>query len=192
MARQLWKPANILYPCPVVMVSCADRDGRPNIMTAAWTGTISSDPVMAFVSIRPARYSYQIIRDTGEFVLNLTTRDLAFATDFCGVRSGRDIDKFAHLGLHPTVSDSVRAPGIDESPVNIECKVVKIENFGVHDLFLAEVVRVSVDEQYMDEKGRFDLAKADLIAYSHGEYFALGEKVGKFGFSVKKDKKNKS
>ena len=188
MARQIWRPANILYPSPVVMVSSADADGRANIMTAAWTGTISSDPVMASVSIRPERFSNKIIRDTGEFVLNLTTRELAFATDFCGVKSGRDVDKFAHLGLHRLQIPGTGAPGIEESPVCIACKVIRVENFGAHDLFLGEVTGVSVDERYMDESGKFDLAKADLIAYSHGEYFALGEKVGKFGFSVRKKK----
>ena len=188
MAKTEWKAGNMLYPIPAVLVSCGTAEGKYNMMTAAWTGTISSDPVMASVSIRPERFSNHIIRETGEFVLNLTTRKLAFATDFCGVKSGKDIDKFAHLGLHKVEVPGISAPGIEESPVNIACKVIRVENFGVHDLFLGEVTGVSVDEQYMDEKGKFDLAKADLIAYSHGEYFALGEKVGKFGFSVRKKK----
>ena len=188
MARVFWKPGNMLYPAPAVMVSCMDEAGRANIMTAAWAGNISSDPVTVSVSIRPERYSHGIIDRTGEFVINLTTRTLAYATDYCGVKSGRDMDKFKQLGLTPAPSVKVRAPGIAESPVSLECRVVEKKNFGVHDVFLAEVVGVDVDDRYLDEKGRFDLEKADLMAYSHGAYFALGEKLGTFGFSVKKNR----
>ena len=186
MARVFWKPGNMLYPAPAVMVSCADENGNANIMTAAWTGNVSSDPVTVSVSSRPQRYSYDIIDRTGEFVINLTTRALAYATDYCGVRSGRDEDKFEVLHLTKAPSVKVKAPGIAESPVSLECKVVDRKKIGVHEMFIGEVVGVDIDDQYLDEKGRFDLEKADLLAYSHGEYFTLGEKLGKFGFSVKK------
>ncbi|MDO4284436.1 MAG: flavin reductase family protein [Eubacteriales bacterium] len=186
MAKVFWKPGNMLYPAPAVMVSCMDESGRANIMTAAWAGNVSSDPVTLSVSIRPERYSYDIIEKTGEFVVNLTTRKLAYATDFCGVRSGRDVDKFEVLHLTKSPSVKIKAPGIAESPVSIECRVTEHKRLGVHEMFLAEVVGVDIDDQYLDESGRFDLEKADLIAYSHGEYFALGEKLGKFGFSVRK------
>lgn len=191
MARQIWKPSNMLYPVPAVMVSCADEEGRPNIMTAAWAGTVCSDPVMVSVSIRPSRFSYGIIRRTGEFVINLTDRKLVRAADFCGVRSGRDVDKFACLHLTPLPSRKVRAPGIAESPVCLECRVKKVLPLGTHDMFLAEVAAVSVDERYLDAGGRLDLRKADLAAYSHGEYFALGDRLGRFGFSVRKKRRGK-
>ena len=176
----------MLYPVPAVMISCADEEGRSNIMTAAWAGTICSDPVMVSVSIRPERYSHDVIARTGEFVINLTTEDLTFAADFCGVRSGRDVDKFEYLHLTKVPSQKVKAPSIGESPVCLECHVTAIEKLGTHDMFLAEVVQVSVDEQYLDEKGRFLLEDAGLAAYVHGSYFALGEKLGTFGFSVRK------
>ena len=186
MARQYWRPSNMLYPVPAVMISCADEEGRSNIMTAAWAGTICSDPVMVSVSIRPERYSHDVIARTKEFVINLTTEDLTFAADFCGVRSGRDVDKFEYLHLTKVPSQKVKAPSIGESPVCLECHVTAIEKLGTHDMFLAEVVQVSVDEQYLDEKGRFLLEDAGLAAYVHGSYFALGEKLGTFGFSVRK------
>lgn len=186
MSRQFWRPSNMLYPVPPVMVSCADEEGRSNIMTAAWTGTICSDPVMVSVSIRPERYSHDIIARTGEFVINLTTEKLAYAADFCGVRSGREIDKFEHLHLTKVPSRLVSAPSIGESPVCLECVVTGIEKLGTHDLFLAKVVQVSVDEQYLDEKGRFALEDAGLVAYVHGRYFSLGRDLGSFGFSVRK------
>lgn len=186
MARQYWRPSNMLYPVPAVMISCADEEGRSNIMTAAWAGTICSDPVMVSVSIRPERYSHDVIARTGEFVINLTTEDLTFAADFCGVRSGRDVDKFEYLHLTKVPSQKVKAPSIGESPVCLECRVTRIENLGTHDLFIAEVVQVSVDEQYLDEKGRLLLEEAGLAAYVHGSYFALGDKLGTFGFSVRK------
>ena len=162
MAREYWRPANMLYPVPAVMVSCMDEEGRANIMTAAWAGTLCSDPVMVSVAIRPERYSHDIIERTGEFVLNLTTQELAFAADFCGVRSGRDIDKFQHLRLTRLPSKHVRAPGIAESPVCLECRVTEIRRLGVHDLFIAEVAGVSVDDTYLDSRGRLDLEKAGL------------------------------
>lgn len=176
----------MLYPVPAVMISCMDEDGRANIMTAAWAGTVCSDPVMVSVSIRPSRYSYGIIEKTGEFVINLTNRKLVRAADFCGVRSGRDVDKFQYLHLTPLPSQKVRAPGISESPVCLECRVKEILHLGTHDMFLAEVAAVSVDETFIDADGRLDLQKADLAAYSHGEYFALGDRLGRFGFSVRK------
>jgi len=179
----------MLYPVPAVMISCADEEGRSNIMTAAWAGTICSDPVMVSVSIRPERYSHDVIARTKEFVINLTTEDLTFAADFCGVRSGRDVDKFEYLHLTKIPSQKVKAPSIGESPVCLECHVTAIEKLGTHDMFLAEVVQVSVDEQYLDEKGRFLLEDAGLAAYVHGSYFALGEKLGTFGFSVRKKEK---
>lgn len=186
MARQYWRPSNMLYPVPPVMVSCADEEGRANIMTAAWAGTVCSDPVMVSVSIRPERYSHDIIARTGEFVINLTTRELAYAADFCGVRSGRDVDKFEKLHLTKLPSRRVSAPSIGESPVCLECVVERIEKLGTHDLFLARVVEVCVDERYLDEKGRFALERAGLVAYVHGDYVALGKKLGSFGFSVRK------
>ncbi len=186
MAKQLWKPGNMLYPLPVVMVSVADKDGKNNIITIAWTGTICSNPPMVSISVRPERYSYDILKETGEFVINLTTKDLTYATDYCGVKSGRDVDKFKEMGLTPLPGKEVKAPLIAESPVNIECKVTQVIPLGSHDMFLAEVVAVHVDEKYMDEKGKFHLDKAEPIAYSHGDYLATGELLGTFGYSVKK------
>lgn len=184
--KQIWKPGNMLYPVPAVMLSCGREGEKPNIITVAWAGTICSDPAMVSVSIRPSRYSYDIIRDTGEFVINLTTRELTFATDYCGVKSGREVDKFADMNLTPEKASKVACPIIAESPVNIECKVKKIEPLGTHDMFIAEVVAVDVSEKYMDETGKFSLEQADLMAYSHGEYYSLGEKLGKFGYSIQK------
>lgn len=178
----------MLYPVPAVMVSCGREGEKPNIITLAWVGNVCSDPVMLTISVRKNRYSYDIIKETGEFVVNLTNRELARACDWCGVKSGRDFDKYKEMGLTPSKSETVKAPGIAESPVSIECKVKDIVELGTHDMFVAEVTAVTVDDKYMDESGKFDLDAADLIAYSHGEYFTLGEKLGKFGFSVKKVK----
>ena len=186
MAKQLWKPGNMLYPLPVVMVSVADKVGRNNIITIAWTGTICSNPPMVSISVRPERYSYNILKETGEFVINLTTKDLTYATDYCGVKSGRDVDKFKEMGLTALPGKEVKAPLIAESPVNIECKVTQVIPLGSHDMFLAEVVAVHVDEKYIDDKGKFHLDKAEPIAYSHGDYLATGELLGTFGYSVKK------
>ena len=189
MTRQYWRPANLLNPVPAVMISCADENGNANVMTAAWAGTVCSDPVMVSVSIRKERYSHAMIMQTGEFVINLTTRKLAKVTDFVGVRSGRDIDKFnleGDLKITKEPSLKVKAPCIKESPICLECKVKEVLHLGTHDMFVAEVVSTNVNEEYLDENGRLDLAKADLIAYSHGEYYALGEYLGKFGYSVRK------
>ena len=183
--RLHWRAGNMLYPVPVAMVSCADRNARPNIITVAWTGTVCSDPAMVSVSVRPERYSYDILRDTGEFVINLTTAELAGAADFCGVRSGRDCDKFRECCLTPVSSQYVAAPSIAESPVSIECRVRQIIPLGTHDLFLADVLGVTADSRYLDQNGRFCLEKAGPVAYSHGEYFELGHRIGKFGFSVR-------
>lgn len=186
MSKELWKPGNMLYPLPVVMVSVADRDGRPNIITVAWAGTVCTNPPMLSISVRPERYSYPILKETGEFVLNLTTRDLAFATDYCGVKSGRDVDKFRELGLTPLQAEHVGAPLIAESPVNIECRVREMLPLGSHHMFLADVVAVHADEKYMDEKHKFHLEKAEPIVYSHGAYLVCGEQLGTFGYSVRK------
>lgn len=190
MGKQNWKAGNMLYPVPAVMVSCKAKsdknENRSNIITLAWAGTVCSDPVMLSISVRPERYSHDIIEKSGEFVVNLVTEDLTRACDWCGVRSGKDYDKFKEMKLTEYVSDFMETPAIAESPVNIYCKVKEILRLGSHDMFLAEVVGVTVDEAYMDEKGKFDLAACKLMAYSHGEYFALGKKLGKFGYSVKK------
>ncbi len=191
MARQNWRASNMLYPVPAVLVGCRDENGRDNLMTAAWAGTICSDPVMVSVSIRKERFSHAIIENTGEFTISLTTTGLARAADFCGVRSGRDTDKFREMKLTPLTSSKIRAPGVAESPVVLECRVKEILRLGSHDMFIAEVVNVSVDERYLNEKGRLELEKADLIAYSHGEYFELGKKIGKFGYSVRRRPKKR-
>lgn len=176
----------MLYPLPVVMVSVADREGVNNIITVAWTGTVCSDPAMVSISVRPERHSYGILKETREFVINLTTRELVYATDYCGVKSGRDTDKFAEMKLTPLAAAHVKAPLIAESPVNIECRVTEIKPLGSHDLFLAEVLAVHADEEYMDEKGKFHLEWADPVVYSHGMYFTCGEQLGTFGYSVRK------
>ena len=186
MAKISFKPGNMLYPLPVVMVSVADREGRTNIITVAWAGTICTNPPMVSISVRPSRYSHHMIAETGEYVINLTTRELARAADYCGVRSGRDVDKWKEAGLTPLGSDVVKAPCIAESPVNIECRVVRTEQLGSHDMFIADVAAVHVDDQYMDGKGRFHLEDARPIVYSHGEYYDLGERLGRFGYSVQK------
>ena len=186
MSRQNWKPGNMLYPLPAVMVSCQRPGEKPNIITLAWTGTICSSPAMVSISVRPERYSYEIIRETGEFVINLTTEKLVRATDWCGVRSGRDFDKFQEMGLTPGRSVHVAAPLIEESPVNLECRTKQVLELGSHHMFVAEVVGVDVDERYLDENGKFRLNEAGPMVYSHGEYFGLGEKLGSFGYSVRK------
>lgn len=191
MGKELWKPGNMLYPLPVVMVSLADKDGRPNIITLAWVGTVCTNPPMVSISVRPERYSYPILKETGEFVINLTTKELAFATDYCGVKSGRDVDKFKEMNLTPILASEVKAPMIAESPVNIECKVRQVLPLGSHDMFLADVVAVHADEKYMDENHKFHLEKADPIIYSHGSYFGCGELLGTFGYSVKKREKKR-
>lgn len=188
MKREIWKPGNMLYPVPAVMVSVADRAGNTNIITVAWTGTICSDPAMLYVSIRPERYSYHMIQETGQFVVNLTTKDLAKAADYCGVRSGKDVDKWKEMNLTPGKAQKVCAPIIEESPVNIECQVTEVRELGTHHMFLAEVVAVDVDPSYLNEKGKFELNSTGLVAYSHGEYLETGKGIGTFGYSVKKKK----
>lgn len=192
MAKQQWKPGNMLYPLPVVMVSVRDLEGNDNIITVAWAGTVCTNPPMVSISVRPERYSYHMLEESGAFVINLTTEQLCYATDFCGIRSGKDVDKFVQMKLTKVEASQIHAPMIGESPVNIECKVKKIEKLGSHHIFLAEVVAVHADEKYMDEKGRFDLNLANPIVYSHGEYYGLGKKLGSFGYSVKKKSKKKS
>lgn len=188
MAKQTWKAGNMVYPLPAVMVSCGREGERPNIITVAWTGTICTNPPMLYISVRPQRYSYDILCETGEFVVNLTTKKLAKATDYCGVRSGRDVDKFKETGLTAVPALHVKSPMIAESPVNIECRVAEKKELGSHHMFLAEVLAVHVDERYLDEKGRFRLNESGLMAYSHGEYLGLGKEIGTFGYSVKKTK----
>lgn len=183
-----WKAGNMLYPLPAVMVSLTDKEGNSNIITLAWAGTICTNPPMLSVSIRPERYSYNIIKETGEFVVNLTTKELAYATDYCGVKSGKDVDKFGKMRLTKLASEKINSVAIAESPVNIECKVRQIMELGSHSLFIADVVNVRVDSRYIDEKGRFNLAKSELIAYSHGRYYELGKELGTFGYSIKKSK----
>lgn len=187
MGKLYWKPGNMLYPLPVVMVSCTDK-GIDNIITVAWAGTICSDPAMLSISVRKERFSYDMILNSGEFVVNLVTKDLAFATDYCGVASGRDVDKFKKMNLTKLESRFVNCPSIAESPVNLECKVKQVVELGTHSIFMAEIVNVTVDDKYMDETGRFNLNDSRLVAYSHGRYFTLGEELGKFGYSVKKNK----
>lgn len=186
MAKVEWKPGNMLYPLPAVMVSVTDGEGNDNIITIAWAGTISSDPAMVSISVRPTRHSYEMIKKTGEFVINLTTEDLVYATDWCGVKSGRDVDKWKEMGLTREKAAHVKAPMIAESPVSIECRVTKIEELGVHHMFMAEVVAVHADEKYMDENNKFCLNDTGLVVYSHGEYFTMGESLGTFGYSVRK------
>lgn len=186
MGKQHWKPGNMLNPVPAVMVSVTDIDGRSNIITVAWAGTVCTNPPMVSISVRPSRYSYKMIEDTGEFVINLTNESLVKACDYCGVVSGRDVDKFKKTGLTPIPMEHVRAMGIGESPVNMECRVTEKRELGSHTMFIAEVVGVTVDDSYMDETGKFHINESGLVMYSHGEYFALGKNLGKFGFSVKK------
>ena len=186
MGKQHWKPGNMLNPVPAVMVSVTDKEGKSNIITVAWAGTVCTNPPMVSISVRPSRYSYQILEETGEFVINLTNESLVKACDYCGVVSGRDVDKFAKTRLTPIPMEHVHAMGIDESPVNMECKITEKRELGSHTMFIAEVVGVTVDDQYMDETGKFHINESGLVMYSHGEYFALGKKLGKFGYSVKK------
>ena len=195
MAKEIWKPGNMVYPLPAVMVTCKDKEGKDNIITIAWTGTICTNPALTYVSVRPSRHSYNIIKETKEFVINLTTKDLVFATDYCGVKSGRDVDKFKACKLHKEKAEHVKAPLIKESPVNIECRLLEIKKLGSHDMFIGEVLCVHADKKYMNAEGKFDLSRAEPIVYSHGEYFALGKKCGKFGYSVacrKFDKRGKN
>ncbi|MFA6431164.1 MAG: flavin reductase family protein [Candidatus Margulisiibacteriota bacterium] len=188
--KAIWKPGTMVYPVPAALVTCGDSPANYNILTIAWTGTICSEPAMTYISVRPSRHSYNIIKETGEFVINLTTNKLAFATDFCGVKSGKDLNKFKHLKLTPQKGNAVAAPILLESPLNIECKVTEIKKLGSHDMFLAKVVCIQADKKFIDKKGAFDLKKTDPICYSHGKYFTLGKELGHFGYSVKKKGRN--
>jgi len=190
--KQDWKPGTMIYPLPAALISCGSNPEEQNIFTVSWLGTICSDPPMCYISVRPSRYSHDIIKRNGEFVINLTTEELARATDWCGVRSGRDYNKFLEMKLTPGKATIVHAPVIEESPVCIECRVKEIIPLGSHDMFIADVVNVRADEQFLHpETGRFDMQKAGLLAYSHGHYYALGKKIGKFGWSVQKNRKKK-
>ncbi|HUV00906.1 MAG TPA: flavin reductase family protein [Bacteroidales bacterium] len=192
MSKLNWKPGTMIYPLPAVMVSCGSSPEEYNIITIAWTGTICTDPPMCYISVRPGRHSYEIIRRNGEFVINLTTKDLAFATDWCGIKSGKDFDKFAEMGLTPVKALKVNAPLIKESPVNIECVVKEIKELGSHHMFISEVVAVSASKKYFNEKsGTFRFNDSNPLCYSHGKYYETGSYIGKFGFSVEK-KKNKN
>lgn len=185
MVKQTWKGSTLLNPEPPVLVSCGSMEAA-NLITIGWTGTICTQPSMVSISVRPERYSYQLIKDSGEFVINLPTRKLVRAVDWCGVKSGRDYDKFAEMKLTPLPASTVSCPILAESPVNLECQVTQVIPLGSHDLFLAKVTAVDVDEALLDEKGKLCLERADLIVYSHGEYFALGKQLGTFGYSVRK------
>jgi flavin reductase (DIM6/NTAB) family NADH-FMN oxidoreductase RutF len=190
MGKISWKPGNMVYPLPAALISCGEIPEEYNLITISWTGTICTNPPMCYISVRPGRHSYEIIKRTGEFVINLTTRELARATDWCGVKSGRDFDKFKETGLTPGKAGVVKCPVVEESPVSVECKVKEIIPLGSHDMFIADVVNVIVDDKYMDaETDAFLLSKSEPIAYSHGNYFTMGENIGRFGWSVEKKSK---
>ena len=190
MSKITWKPGTFLYPLPAVMVSCGTIE-KSNIITVAWTGIINTNPAMVYISVRPTRYSYNLIKESGEFVINLTTKDLAYATDWCGVKTGAKVDKFKEMKLTKEKAKFVKCPMIKESPVSVECKVKEIKELGSHHMFVAEVLAINADEKYIDKNGAFDISKCGLMAYSNGHYYSLGKKIGKFGFSVQK-KKNKN
>jgi flavin reductase (DIM6/NTAB) family NADH-FMN oxidoreductase RutF len=188
MSKVTWKSGTFIYPLPAVMVSCGTME-KSNIITVAWTGIINTDPAMCYISVRPTRYSYEMIKKTGEFVINLTTRDLAYATDWCGVKTGAKVDKFKEMKLTKEKANFVNCPMIKESPVSVECRVKEIKELGSHHMFVAEILGINADEKYINENGAFDISKCDLIAYSNGNYYSLGKKIGRFGFSVQKKKK---
>ena len=185
MGKTIWKPGTFIYPIPAVMVSCGTME-KSNIITVAWTGILNTNPAIVYISVRPTRYSYNLIKEQGEFVINLTTKDLVRATDWCGVKTGAKVDKFKEMKLHKEKAIFVQCPLIKESPVSVECKVKEIKELGSHHLFVADVLSIDADEKYIDEKGAFDISKCDLIAYANGGYYSLGKKLGKFGFSVQK------
>ena len=190
MAKKIWKSGTFIYPIPAVMVSCGDMENS-NIITVAWTGILNTNPAKVYISVRPERYSYNIIKEKKEFVINLTNKDLAYATDWCGVKTGAKVDKFKEMHLTKEECQFVSAPAIKESPVSIECRVTDIKEFGSHHMFIADVMSIDADEKYINEKGSFDISKCNLIAYANGGYYELGRKIGKFGFSVEKKKKKK-
>ena len=189
MSRKIWKAGTFIYPLPAVMVSSGTME-KSNIMTVAWTGILNTNPAMCYISVRPERYSYNLIKQQGEFVINLTNEKLAYATDWCGVKTGAKVDKFKEMHLTKEKAQFVKCPIIKESPVAIECKVKEIRKLGSHHMFIAEVLSIDADEKYIDEKGAFDISKCNMIAYSNGHYYSMGKKLGRFGFSVQK-KKNK-
>ena len=188
MSKVTWKSGTFIYPLPAVMVSCGTME-ESNIITVAWTGIINTDPAMCYISVRPTRHSYEMIKKNGEFVINLTTKDLAYATDWCGVKTGAKVDKFKEMKLTKEKANFVNCPMIKESPVSVECRVKEIRELGSHHMFVAEILGINADEKYINENGAFDISKCDLIAYSNGNYYSLGKKIGRFGFSVQKKKK---
>lgn len=187
MSKVMWKPGTFLYPLPAVMVSCGTME-KSNIITVAWIGILNTNPAKVYISVRPTRYSYNLIKENREFVINLTNKQLAKATDWCGVKTGAKVDKFKEMKLHKEKANFVKCPMIKESPVSVECRVTEIKELGSHHMFVADVLAINADEKYIDEKGAFDISKCDLIAYSNGHYYSLGKKIGKFGYSVQKRK----
>ena len=190
MSKVIWKPGCFIYPIPAVMVSCGTVENS-NIITVAWTGILNTNPAMVYISVRPTRYSYKLIKEQGEFVINLTNEKLVYATDWCGVKTGEKFDKFKEMNLHKEKAKFVKCPLIKESPVSIECKVKEIKELGSHHMFIAEVLSIDADDKYINEKGAFDISKCNLIAYANGNYYSLGKKLGKFGFSVQKNKRKR-
>ena len=189
--KKSFKPGTLLSPVPAVMVSCGDGEEK-NIITIGWTGIINSDPPITYISVRKSRHSHHLIEKTGEFVINLTTEKLAFAADYCGVKSGRDVDKFKEMRLTPESADIVKCPMIAQSPINLECRVIEVKSYPTHDMFIAEIVAMHADDEIVDEKGKIDMSAAGLIAYVHGEYFGLKKApLGRFGYSVMKPKTKK-
>lgn len=187
MSKVMWKPGTFLYPLPAVMVSCGTME-KSNIITVAWTGILNTNPAKVYISVRPTRYSYNLIKENREFVINLTNKQLAKATDWCGVKTGAKVDKFKEMKLHKEKANFVKCPMIKESPVSVECRVTEIKELGSHHMFVADVLAINADEKYINEKGAFDISKCDLISYSNGHYYSLGKKIGKFGYSVQKRK----
>lgn len=190
MAKITWKPGTLLAPLPAVLVSCGTME-KANVFTVAWTGIINTHPAMTYISVRPSRHSYSMIKESGEFVINLTTSAMVRTVDFCGVRSGSSVDKLKVCSLHKEPASKISAPVISESPLSLECRVTEIKHLGTHDMFIAEIVAVDIEERFIDSKGKLNLQQAGLISYSHGEYFATGRKLGEFGYSVRKNSKNK-
>ncbi len=190
MSKVKWKGGALIAPLPPALVTCGTSE-RPNVLTIGWTGITNTIPPKTYISVRPSRYSYNLIKESGEFVINLTTKNLVRAADYCGVKSGANTDKFKDMNITPVIASEVSAPMLEESPVNIECRVTDIISLGSHDMFLANIVAVNIDENYIDKQGKLHLDKCNLVAYAHGEYFSLGEKLGTFGFSVRKKSKNK-
>lgn len=188
MAKKEWKAGTFIYPIPAVMVTSGTME-KSNIITVAWTGILNTNPAIVYISVRPERHSYNLIKENGEFIINLTTEELAYATDWCGVKSGKNVDKFKEMNLTKEKAKHVKCPSIKESPVAIECRVIDIKEYGSHHTFIAEVLSIDADEKYIDEKGAFDISKCNLIAYANGGYYTLSKKIGKFGYSVEKKKK---